>query len=474
MSFGEKLTKLRKERNMSQEDLANTLNVSRQAVSKWESNSSYPETDKIVAICKIFNCSMDELIGLKEGNVKKGNKFISNFNKYFDLVIKGIKLFYSMTFKQKVKCLVEMMFYALMIIFIFLIINTFVIEIIRNLFYLLPNELLIILIQTFRGLLLLVYLVLGIYVLVKLYNVRYLKYYEEYNDHKEEVVIEEYNVSKINIKDEKIIIRDPNNAFQPFIWIKSSLLYFVKFITLFLVMALAIVFIILIACIIFILYFVNLGLLILYIALGLLGALISIYVILEVFIKFIFNMKQSAKRLFVMFIIGIIIIGLFSGLFVYELTTYKIIDEPIYDTLIYEEEINMQDNLLINFLYYKNSDIIFEERDNIKIQFYSSSRSSVSVEIQNDSIICENSFGSVETYYESYMYYNYPDYFNDKTFNDFLRNILQSVKEKEIVTEDVLFKVVPKIYISKENYQKILSYHQKYEKNTNSYWCTYE
>ena len=67
----------------------------------------------------------------------------------------------------------------------------------------------------------------------------------------------------------------------------------------------------------------------------------------------------------------------------------------------------------------------------------------------NDSIICENSFGSVETYYESYMYYNYPDYFNDKTFNDFLRNILQSVKEKEIVTEDVLFNVVPKIYISK-------------------------
>ena len=66
MSFGEKLAKLRKEKGMSQEELAQELNVSRQAVSKWESNSSYPETEKIVQICKLFNSSMDELIGLKD------------------------------------------------------------------------------------------------------------------------------------------------------------------------------------------------------------------------------------------------------------------------------------------------------------------------------------------------------------------------------------------------------------------------
>ena len=75
MSFGEKLAKMRKEKGYSQEELANLLNVSRQAVSKWESNNSYPETEKIVAICKLFECSMDELIGLKEGNVKKENDF---------------------------------------------------------------------------------------------------------------------------------------------------------------------------------------------------------------------------------------------------------------------------------------------------------------------------------------------------------------------------------------------------------------
>lgn len=46
VSFGEKLTKLRKEKGMSQEDLANNLNVSRQAVSKWESNTSFQKLIK--------------------------------------------------------------------------------------------------------------------------------------------------------------------------------------------------------------------------------------------------------------------------------------------------------------------------------------------------------------------------------------------------------------------------------------------
>ena len=62
MKFGDKLIKLRKKNGMSQEDLANLLNVSRQSVSKWESNNTYPETDKIIQICNIFNCSMDDLI----------------------------------------------------------------------------------------------------------------------------------------------------------------------------------------------------------------------------------------------------------------------------------------------------------------------------------------------------------------------------------------------------------------------------
>ena len=53
---------LRKMREMSQEEFAEKLDVSRQAVSKWESGEAYPETEKIIAICDLFDCDMDELV----------------------------------------------------------------------------------------------------------------------------------------------------------------------------------------------------------------------------------------------------------------------------------------------------------------------------------------------------------------------------------------------------------------------------
>ena len=61
MKFNEKLTKLRKEMRLSQEMLADMLNVSRQSVSKWESGQTYPEMDKLLSLCKIFNISLDDL-----------------------------------------------------------------------------------------------------------------------------------------------------------------------------------------------------------------------------------------------------------------------------------------------------------------------------------------------------------------------------------------------------------------------------
>lgn len=70
MSLGENLQFLRKTKNMTQEDLAEALNVSRQSVSKWESDSSFPEMDKIIQICDMFCCSMDSLI---KGNIEKEN-----------------------------------------------------------------------------------------------------------------------------------------------------------------------------------------------------------------------------------------------------------------------------------------------------------------------------------------------------------------------------------------------------------------
>ena len=62
MTFGENLQFLRKRRGMTQEDLAEQMEVSRQSVSKWESNSAYPEMDAILRLCGLFSCDMDTLL----------------------------------------------------------------------------------------------------------------------------------------------------------------------------------------------------------------------------------------------------------------------------------------------------------------------------------------------------------------------------------------------------------------------------
>ena len=63
MSLGKNLQFLRKMHNgMTQEELAEKLQVSRQTVSKWELDAAYPEISKIVELCQVFSCSMDNLI----------------------------------------------------------------------------------------------------------------------------------------------------------------------------------------------------------------------------------------------------------------------------------------------------------------------------------------------------------------------------------------------------------------------------
>ena len=62
MSLSENIYRLRTEKNMSQLDLADALEVSRQSVSKWETGTAVPELDKLVKMAKLFEISLDELV----------------------------------------------------------------------------------------------------------------------------------------------------------------------------------------------------------------------------------------------------------------------------------------------------------------------------------------------------------------------------------------------------------------------------
>ena len=70
MSLGNKLAEARKRQNLTQEQLAERLGVTRQAVSRWESDAAYPETDKIIRMAQILEVSCDYL--LQDGVDEKG------------------------------------------------------------------------------------------------------------------------------------------------------------------------------------------------------------------------------------------------------------------------------------------------------------------------------------------------------------------------------------------------------------------
>lgn len=73
MTTGDKLSKLRKERNYTQEQLADLLCVSRQAVSKWESDTAFPETETLIRISELYGCSLDYLLRDKSDETETGN-----------------------------------------------------------------------------------------------------------------------------------------------------------------------------------------------------------------------------------------------------------------------------------------------------------------------------------------------------------------------------------------------------------------
>ncbi len=96
MTLGEKITKQRKELNYTQEQLADILSVSRQSISKWESDIAFPETDKLIELSKLFDCSTDYL--LKEEVTEKNSSYSTDFNEKVKEISKKV-----MTDKNKGK-----------------------------------------------------------------------------------------------------------------------------------------------------------------------------------------------------------------------------------------------------------------------------------------------------------------------------------------------------------------------------------
>lgn len=125
MTFGENLQFLRKRSGMTQEDLAEQMEVSRQSVSKWESNSAYPEMDAIIRLCGLFHCDMDTLL---RGDVsrrfgedaadydKHMNAFAAAIAAGVGLILGGITLMLFLVGRGAAEERATMAFFALLIV----------------------------------------------------------------------------------------------------------------------------------------------------------------------------------------------------------------------------------------------------------------------------------------------------------------------------------------------------------------------
>lgn len=94
MSLGENLQFLRKRDNITQEQLAEALEVSRQSVSKWESDTSYPEMDKLLQLADFFHCNLDDMVkqDVSSKYVENKGDYDSFYNKFSKQITLGVGL----------------------------------------------------------------------------------------------------------------------------------------------------------------------------------------------------------------------------------------------------------------------------------------------------------------------------------------------------------------------------------------------
>ena len=78
MNFGDKLSQLRKKNGLSQEELGEKLNVTRQTISKWELGQTKPDADKLLEICRVLDADFNQLVDDKR--VFENNKVNTNIN----------------------------------------------------------------------------------------------------------------------------------------------------------------------------------------------------------------------------------------------------------------------------------------------------------------------------------------------------------------------------------------------------------
>lgn len=459
MKLSENLKRIRKDNNLSQEQLAEKLGVSRQAVSKWESGQSYPEMDKVLLICKLFNYNIDELMNenVKEVNENKQSKI--NINKYiddfFEYITKTVDMFSSMKFKQKIRCLTEQIVIGLLLFFIFVMIGAIGSSIVYGILGRLPDGIY----YTIRSILGSIYLILsigiGITILLHIFKVRYLDYYEvikeddneniEKDNNKENIEIDKEDSKKKKIflekKKEKIVIRDPEHSQSKFLsGIVRIVLWCIKFIVACFALWFIFSFICLITLLVLSFLFVKTGAIFIGTFFVLIAAIIINIIILELSYNFIVSKTSKKNRMAIIFLISLILIGLGSGLVLIGIKDFNFIEEIPNDYIVEDTfEFDMTENLSINAWRYSwDSGVEYIESDSNKIK----------VVVKH--VKYQRCYYNLDSIKNTINIYGTQD--NSMVMN-FIRQMIDDINNKEFKNYDYIAET--KVYASKENIEKL-------------------
>lgn len=374
--FSENLKKIRKDNNLSQEQLADELGVSRQAISKWESAAAYPEMDKIITLCDRFNLNIDDLLHKDIREVKGEEESKKNINKYVDdflsFITTTINMFSSMTFKSKCKCLFEQAIIMLILFIVSFVVGQIGLSVISGLHNILPGAIYYAIFSIVQTIFYLLCLIASIIIIIHIFKTRYLDYYENV---KKETKVEENKSEKevkekIEIKkvEDKIIIRDPKHSEYKFInGLFKGIVWMIKFFTLcfstLLFMSLICLFIILILS--FLLS--RTGLFFIGLLISILSASVINIILILLLLNFVFNRKSNKKIMIWSFIISLITVGIGVGLLLIGTLQFKYIENDLESLETKYIEYEMHNKLFIDNHY--NIEYIPSNNTNLKIEY---------------------------------------------------------------------------------------------------------
>ncbi|MCI8346798.1 MAG: helix-turn-helix domain-containing protein [Bacilli bacterium] len=454
MKFCDKLAKQRKNNNLSQEQLADKLGVSRQAVSKWESGSSYPDMEKIIQISNILNCTLEDL--LDDGTIKSNSYQHpkASFNNYLQdllkFVTKTYNMFCSMQFKQRIKCIFEVLILILIVTALggiaFAIIRGITASILSFIPYPYNNYV----IQVFEAIYITVLLILGFIIVLHLFKIRYLDYYITIEDkNAEKKTLEKEVLDKHEFVDpskrEKVIIRDPKHAsFSFFSLLGKIMIYAIKIFVAMCTMPLICLCLFLVFLMVVSIAHIRYTILFLFITIAFSGSVLLSFLILYFIYNFIFNRKQPLKVIFILFISSLALMGVGAGLSCTAILNYDYYDiEKVGKVTTKTEKIEVTENIRLYLLDRYPKEFVIDN-----------TQSDIQLEISYPEILNYHlDHNKVQEYQGKYVD-EYHLYVEDVDILEMYKIVLNHLKRKRLIRydEDAIHL---KIYISQANYDKL-------------------